>query len=70
MGLADRGQLQVGMRADLLLFAPEKLRDRSTIADPCAYAEGVEWSWVNGVAVVAEGRLTESRPGRVLRRVQ
>jgi N-acyl-D-aspartate/D-glutamate deacylase len=70
MGLADRGLLREGMRADLVLFDPQFLRDRATIDQPCAYAEGVEWSWVNGVAVVVEGRLSGARPGRVLRRAQ
>ena len=70
MGLADRGLLRPGMRADLVLFDPERLQDRATIDHPCAYAEGVWLSLVNGVAVVEEGRLTGARPGRVLRRAQ
>lgn len=69
MGLEDRGLLQPGWRADLVLFDPGQLRDRATIAEPCAYAEGVRFLLVNGVAAVEEGRLTGARPGRVLRRV-
>jgi len=68
MGLGDRGLLQEGMRADLVLFDPGTLRDQATIDQPCAYAEGVRWLWVNGEATVAQGRLTGARPGRVLRR--
>jgi len=67
MGLTDRGLLRPGMRADLVLFDPERLVDRATIEQPCAYSEGVVWSLVNGTPVVAQGRLTRARPGRVLR---
>jgi N-acyl-D-aspartate/D-glutamate deacylase len=68
MGLEGRGLLREGMRADVVLFEPGELRDQATIDQPCAYAEGVRWLWVNGQAAVAEGRLTGARPGRVLRR--
>ena len=67
MGLSDRGHLEEGMRADVVLFDPEKITDRATITDPCAYSEGVLWSFVNGVTVLEEGRSTGARPGRVLR---
>ena len=66
MGFGDRGLLAEGKRADLVLFAPERISDRATIENPCLYAEGVTWSFVNGVAVIEEGRPTEARPGRVL----
>ncbi len=69
MGLDDRGLLEAGKQADLILFDPEKIADRATIHDPCAYSEGVVWSFVNGAAILKEGRPTGERPGRVLRGV-
>ena len=68
MGFTDRGHLQEGKRADLVLFDPEGMLDRATIENPCLYSEGVRWLFVNGVAAIEHGRATGTRAGRVLRR--
>ncbi len=68
MGIADRGLLKAGLRADLVLFDPAQLRDQATLTNPRAYARGVRWLLVNGGVVIEEGRLNPVRPGRVLRR--
>jgi N-acyl-D-aspartate/D-glutamate deacylase len=65
-GLSDRGLVRPGMKADLVAFDPETIRDRATFEEPHAYADGVSLVLVNGIAVVDEGRLTGVRPGRVL----
>jgi dihydroorotase/N-acyl-D-amino-acid deacylase len=67
MGLPDRGILRPGMMADLVVFDPATVRDRSTFADPLHYSEGIPYVAVNGRLVVDGGRLTSERPGRVLR---
>jgi N-acyl-D-aspartate/D-glutamate deacylase len=67
MRLHDRGLLRPGMMADLVAFDPERVRERSTYADPNHYSEGIPYVAVNGVLVVDEGRITSARPGRVLR---
>jgi len=67
MRLADRGILRPGMRADLVAFDPETVRERSTYADPSHYSEGIPYVAVNGALVVNEGRITSARPGRILR---
>ena len=67
-GIQDRGTLEVGQKADVIVLNLETLTDRATIAEPCRYSEGVVWSFVNGVAVIEEGRATGEKPGRVLRR--
>jgi len=67
MRLHDRGVLWPGMKADLVAFDPERVRERSTYADPNHYSEGIPYVAVNGVLVVDEGRITSARPGRVLR---
>jgi dihydroorotase/N-acyl-D-amino-acid deacylase len=67
MRLADRGVVRPGMRADLVAFDPETVRERSTYADPTHYSEGIPYVAVNGVLVVDEGRITAARPGRILR---
>ncbi len=68
MRLRDRGILREGALADVVVFDAARITDRATIEDPCRYSEGVRYLFVNGVAVIAEGRATGARPGRVLRR--
>ncbi|MCA1732775.1 MAG: amidohydrolase family protein, partial [Acidobacteria bacterium] len=65
--LRDRGIIREGMKADIIVFDPETIRDRSTFQDPHHYSEGVETVIVNGVAVLEGGEMTGARPGRVLR---
>ncbi len=67
LGLTDRGLLRPGMRADLVLFDPATVRDAATFEEPERYPEGIEWVFVNGIAVVADGEPTGALPGRVLR---
>lgn len=67
MGLYDRGVVRPGMAADLVAFDPERVTDRSSFEQPIAYSEGIPYVAVNGQLVVDEGRITEARPGRVLR---
>ena len=70
LGIADRGTLAKGMRADLVLFDPVIVADRATAATPTATAAGMVRVWTNGVEVYREGRSTGARPGMVLRRGQ
>jgi N-acyl-D-aspartate/D-glutamate deacylase len=67
LGLADRGYLRAGQKADLVLFDPEAFRDRATFDDPHQYSTGAVWVFVNGVAVIDGGRKTGALPGRALR---
>ena len=67
MRLRDRGVLRAGMAADIVAFDPLTVRERATYADPLHYSEGIPYVAVNGRLVVDEGRITEARPGRVLR---
>ncbi|GIU76457.1 MAG: N-acyl-D-amino-acid deacylase [Bryobacteraceae bacterium] len=67
LGLWDRGLIRPGMRADLVLFDPERIADRATFAEPHQYAEGVVAVWVNGVETLREGKMTGSRGGHALR---
>ena len=67
LGLADRGVLRPGMRADLILFDPDTVQDEATFEEPERYPTGIPWVFVNGVAVIAEGEPTGELPGHVLR---
>lgn len=64
----DRGLVREGMFADLVVFAPEEVCDRSTSLLDNRYAEGMEFVLVNGELVVERGEATDARPGVVLRR--
>ena len=65
--LADRGRLEEGMKADVVIFDPATVRDAATYERPHQYAEGISRVIVNGTAVFEEGAMTPARPGRVLR---
>jgi dihydroorotase/N-acyl-D-amino-acid deacylase len=67
MGLRDRGLIRAGQWADLALFDPAAVRDRSTFADPHHYAEGMRIVWVRGTPALENGVLTGERAGEVLR---
>jgi N-acyl-D-amino-acid deacylase len=66
MGLKDRGQVARGFWADLVVFDPATVADKATFTDPHQYPAGIPYVFVNGVAVVDAGRLTNATPGRVL----
>jgi N-acyl-D-amino-acid deacylase len=67
LGLKDRGRIAPGMKADLVVFDPETVVDRSTIKDPTAAPVGIPWVVVNGQIALEEGRPTTARSGRILR---
>jgi N-acyl-D-amino-acid deacylase len=67
MGFADRGALKLGLAADVVVFDAATIRDRASFEQPNQLSEGMEYVLVNGVPVIAEGRMTGKLPGRVLR---
>ena len=68
LGLEDRGRIAEGGIADIVVFDPETVIDRSTFQDPHQYPDGIEYVVVNGVVTVDGGEFRDVRPGRVLRR--
>jgi N-acyl-D-amino-acid deacylase len=68
MGLADRGRIAPGMKADLVLFDAATVIDRSTFEQPRALATGIERVWVNGELVWNGTAAAGALPGRVLTR--
>ncbi|SEF25440.1 D-aminoacylase [Variovorax sp. NFACC27] len=67
-GLRDRGLLQPGLRADLVVFDPQRVTDLATFDNPVQASRGIEGVWVNGQRVWDGQRATGLRPGRVLER--
>ena len=66
IGLSDRGVLRPGLKADIAVFDPEKVRDAATFDDPHRYAEGFTHVIVNGAVIYEGGAMTAARPGHVL----
>jgi len=66
MGLADRGVLRTGLKADVAIFDPARVADTATFEKPHSYAAGVSAVVVNGEVVFEKGAMTPARPGRVL----
>jgi len=67
LNLKDRGLIRKGMKADLVLFDPDKVIDRSTFKEPQLLSEGIIKVFVNGEMVWDQGKSTGKRPGRVIR---
>ena len=67
MRLTDRGVLKAGMAADVVVFDPAAIRDLATFERPNQLSVGMEYVLVNGVAVIAQGKMTGALPGKVLR---
>lgn len=66
--LTDRGLLRPGFVADVAVFDPAVVTDRSTYASGRAEAEGVTHVLVNGTLALEDGEPTGATPGRALRR--
>lgn len=75
--LFDRGVLRAGLKADVVVFDLERVRDRATNLYPHSYPfeniphgspEGIDLVLVNGVPVVDDGEVTGELPGRMLKR--
>jgi N-acyl-D-aspartate/D-glutamate deacylase len=64
----DRGLLSAGSFADVVVFDPATIADRSTFERPHQYSVGIDYVFVNGVAAIDGGRFTDARSGRVLTR--
>lgn len=65
--LEDRGVLRPGMKADIIVFDPNAIRDVATFDDPHHFSEGVTDVVVNGVPVLRDGAMTTALPGRSIR---
>ena len=67
LSIQDRGLLQEGMFADIVIFDPEKILDRATYEQPHQISAGVIDVFVNGTAVIRDGKHTGAMPGRIVR---
>ncbi|MEK6302710.1 MAG: D-aminoacylase [Acidobacteriota bacterium] len=68
LGLKDRGMIREGMKADLVIFDPQRIIDRSTFKEPELISEGVSRVFVNGEVVWANGKTSGRLPGAAIRK--
>lgn len=66
-GMKTKGRLDPGADADLVVFDPERIRDRSDFAHPVLPPEGIDYVFVNGRLAAENCRVTDSRCGTALR---
>ena len=68
LGLIDRGIIKEGNFADLVIFNPEKIIDKSTFIEPHQYPEGISHVLINGEFVVKDGDFLRTSAGRLIRK--
>lgn len=66
--IKDRGMLAVGKFADIVIIDLKNFTDRSTYSDRSRYSEGIMYLLLNGALSIENGKITERRGGRALRR--
>jgi N-acyl-D-amino-acid deacylase len=66
--LGDRGELREGYWADIVVFDAERIADTATYEDPRRYPEGIAFVFVNGQAVVEQGRPATVPAGQLVGR--
>lgn len=67
LGLFDRGRIQIGAKADLVLFDPHTITDHATFEKPHQLSTGMVHVWVNGQQVLKDGHHTGAIPGQIVR---
>jgi len=65
--IADRGVLKAGLKADVIIFDPATIQDNATFEQPHQLSTGMRDVFVNGVAVLRDGKHTGAKPGVVVR---
>lgn len=67
LGLKSRGRIDSGTIADIVIFDPNIVQDRSEFGDPHQFATGIIDVLVSGISVLASGKTTGALPGHALR---
>ena len=66
--MKNKGRIRAGADADLTIFDPALIIDRSTFEEPAKYSEGIKHLLVGGVFVVKDAKLQQGvNPGRAIR---
>jgi N-acyl-D-aspartate/D-glutamate deacylase len=68
LGIKDRGIIEAGKKADLVLFNPETVIDHAVIGNSNALSTGIEMVWVNGQLIYKNQKATGLKPGVLIKR--
>ncbi len=66
LGIANRGILQVGKKADIVIFDPDSVKALASYSMPHQLAEGFTTVVVNGKVARSETKMADSNYGKVL----
>lgn len=66
--ISNRGKLKEGYYADVIIFNPEAFIDKADYTDAFQFAEGLEYSIINGKLSVEKGNFTDALNGKVLKK--
>ena len=69
LSLSKRGTLLVNNWADIVVFDPQTIEDKSTFNNPHQYAEGIKYVLVNGYLALQENVLIEDHYGKIVRNI-
>ncbi len=64
----NRGKLQEGYFADIIIFNPETFKDKADYTDAFQLSQGLEYSIINGKISVEDGKFTNTLNGKVLKK--
>jgi len=64
--IRDRGTIAAGKIADLVAFDPATITDMADFGRPRQYSAGIKYLFIDGIQVIADGRLTGNTAGKVL----
>lgn len=67
LGITDRGAIRPGMKADVIVFDPEKVRATATYPEPLRLAEGFDVVVVNGSVARENGQVADHLAGSILK---
>ena len=67
LSIRDRGLLQPGMFADIVVFDPATIADQATYDNPHRMPSGIKYVVVNGMIVMRDGQHTGAKPGKAVR---
>jgi len=67
LGLKNKGRLNVGADADLVVLDLDRVWDRATFMEPTLPPEGIELVFIGGELAAREGKILRGKLGRAVR---